>query len=41
MSLCKERAFELLKKISFERVAGTDTREKSAQDKLSCKAESN
>ena len=24
MSLCKERAFELLKKISFERVAGTD-----------------
>ena len=24
MSLCKERAFELLKKISFERVAGTE-----------------
>ena len=24
MDICKERAFELLKKISFERIAGTD-----------------
>ena len=31
MGLCKDRAFELLKKISFERIAGTDKELECAQ----------